>query len=201
MYSQILLAASLTIAGYYDVKERMVSDLFWLPGAAGVVVLFVLVPSEVVALLLRLALVGGVGLAFAKFGFIGEADAIAFVIASSDPSLLSLVSIMLATGVVALSHIGSLYLRGLVGRSRTIPVEQFRAEARWIPKAIVVNGVRSDVNSNVNLSREEVEKDAPAGSTIDVQYGVPTVAYIAVGYLIYLSYVLIFNFSGFVALG
>jgi hypothetical protein len=201
LYSQILLAVSLALAGYFDVKERLVSDLLWIPGAVGVVVLFFLLPAEIVPLLIRLGLVGAIGLAFARFGFIGEADAIALVIATSDPSIFSLIYIMLATGVVALLHIASLYLMGFVGKSRFIPLEQFKAEARWIPKAIVVGGVSSEVKNNVNISREEVEKDAPVGSMIEVQYGVPTVAYIAIGYLAYLVYSLIFNFSAFVKIG
>jgi hypothetical protein len=195
LYAQILFAISLTLAGYFDVKERLVSDLLWIPGAVGVVLLFVFLPSEIVPLLIRLGLVGAIGIVFARFGLIGEADAIALVIATSEPSIFSLLYIMLATGVVAMLHIGALYLKGFIGKSRQIPLEQFKAEARWIPKAIVVGEVRSDVDSNVNISREEVEKDAPAGSMIEVQYGVPTVAYIAIGYLVYLAYMLLFNFS------
>ena len=201
MYSQILIAASLALAGYFDVKERLVSDLLWVPGAVGVVVLFFLLPSEIVPLLIRLALVGAIGVAFARLGFIGEADAIALVIATSDPSIFSLIYIMFATGIVALLHMSSLYLMGFVGKKRLIPLEQFKAEARWIPRAVVVDGVSSDVNSNVNISREEVEKDAPVGSMIEVQYGVPTVAYIAIGYLIYFGYMVLFNINTFARLG
>jgi Flp pilus assembly protein protease CpaA len=201
LYAQLLFAVSLTLAGYFDVKERLVSDLLWIPGAVGVVVLFFLLPSEVVPILIRVGLVGAIGLAFARFGFIGEADAIGLVIATADPSILSLVYIMLATGIVALSHIAALYFMGFVGKSRLIPLEQFRAEARWIPKAIVIGGVSNEVDSNVNISREEVEANAPPGSMIEVQYGVPTVAYIAVGYLIYLGYTLLFNYYAFVTTG
>jgi hypothetical protein len=201
LYAQLLFALSLTLAGYFDVRERLVSDLLWIPGAVGVVVLFFLLPTEIVPILVRLGLVGAIGIAFARFGFIGEADAIALVIATADPSILSLVYIMLATGIVALTHIAVLYFMGYVGKSRLIPVEQFKAEARWIPKAIVIGGVSSDVDSNVNISREEVEAKAPPGSMIEVQYGVPTVAYIAIGYLIYLGYMILFNFNSFVTAG
>jgi hypothetical protein len=201
LYAQLLFALSLTLAGYFDVRERLVSDLLWIPGAVGVVVLFFLLPTEIVPILVRLGLVGAIGIAFARFGFIGEADAIALVIATADPSILSLVYIMLATGIVALTHIAALYFMGYVGKSRLIPVEQFKAEARWIPKAIVIGGVSSDVDSNVNISREEVEAKAPPGSMIEVQYGVPTVAYIAIGYLIYLGYMILFNFNSFVTAG
>ena len=165
------------------------------------VILFFLVPSETISLLIRLGLVGAIGIAFAKLGFIGEADAIALVIATSNPSILSLLYIMFATAAVALLHIGALFFLGFVGKSRLVPLDQFKAEARWIPKAIVVDGVSNKVKNDVNISREEVEKDAPAGSVIEVQYGVPTVAYIAGGYLIYVSYMLVFNFGAFVALG
>jgi Flp pilus assembly protein protease CpaA len=201
LYAQLLFALSLTLAGYFDVRERLVSDLLWIPGAVGVVVLFFLLPTEIVPILVRLGLVGAIGIAFARFGFIGEADAIALVIATADPSILSLVYIMLATGIVALTHIAALYFMGYVGKSRLIPVEQFKAEARWIPKAIVIGGVSSDVDSNVNISREEVEAKAPPGSMIEVQYGVPTVAYIAIGYLIYLGYMILFNSNSFVTAG
>ena len=200
MYAQILIAASLVIAGYQDVRERAVNDLVWIPGAAGVVLALILLPSSAEFLLVRLALIGVVGFAFARYGSIGEADAIAFVIAASDPYPISPIPIFLATGVTALLHIGYLYLRGFVGKSITVPIERFKAEARWIPKTIVSGEARTDVDKNVNVSREEVEKSAPPGSTVEVQYGVPTVSYVAVGYLIYIAYMLIFHFQLIVSL-
>ena len=193
MYAQILIAASLVIAGYYDVKERAVADIVWIPGAAGVVLAFVLLPASTEFLLVRLALIGGIGLIFAKYGSIGEADAIAFVIAASDPYPISPIPIFLASGVTALLHIGYLYFSGSVGKSKIISLEQFRSEAKWIPKAIVSGDARSAVDKNVNISREEVEKSASRDSKIEVQYGVPTVTYVAVGYLAYIVYMVLFH--------
>ncbi len=200
MYAQILIAASLVIAGYSDIRERAVADIVWIPGAAGVVLAFILLPSNTEFLLIRLALIGGIGFVFARYGSIGEADAIAFVIAASDPYPISPIPIFLATAIVALLHIGYLYFRGFVGKDMTIPVEQFKREARWIPKAILSGDARSVVDKNVNVSREQVEKSALAGSMVEVQYGVPTVTYVAVGYLVYIAYMLIFHLQLFVSL-
>jgi hypothetical protein len=193
LYAQILLAASLLIAGYQDVRERLVSDLVWIPALAGAALVFILAPFLWLMLALRLALVGGVSFGFTRYGSIGQADAIALVLVSTDPSPLSPVPILLAGGVVALSHIAFLFFRGYVGKSRVIPIAQFKREARWIPRAVIINGVKNEVEKDVNISRDSVEKVADENAMIEVQYGVPTVAYIGAGYLAYLVYLIIFN--------
>ncbi len=181
------------LAGYQDVRERLVSDLVWIPALIGAALVFILAPSLWLLLVIRLALVGGISFGFTKFGSIGQADAIALVLVSTDPSPLTPIPTLFAGGVVALSHIAYLFLRGYVGRPRAITIAQFRREARWIPKAVVKGGVRTDVEKDVNVSRESVEKIADDTASVEVQYGVPTVSYIGAGYLAYLIYLVIFN--------
>ena len=50
------------------------------------------------------------------------------------------------------------------------------------------------------MAREEVEASGKPGARVEVKYGVPTVAYLGVGYVIYLAYLLIFNYSAFASL-
>ncbi len=181
------------LAGYQDVKERVVSDLVWIPALIGAALVFILAPAIWILLVLRLALVGGISFGFTKYGSIGQADAIALIVVSTDPSPLTPIPTLFAGGVLALSHIAYLYLRGFVGKSRIIPIAQFRAEARWIPKAVVMGGVKTEVEKDVNISRESVEKIADDNTSVEVQYGVPTVSYIGAGYVAYLVYLAIFN--------
>ena len=193
MYAQILIGASLLLAGYQDVRERLVSDLVWIPAVVGAALVFILAPSLWLLVVIRLGLVGAISFGFTKYGSIGQADAIALVLVSTDPSPLTPIPTLFAGGVVALSHIAFLFLRGYVGKSRVIPVAQFRREARWIPKAVIKEGTRTEVEKDVNVSRESVDKIADDSSSVEVQYGVPTVSYIGAGYLAYLAYLAIFD--------
>jgi hypothetical protein len=193
LFLQILMAISFLIAGYQDVRERLVSDLVWIPAIIGVALAFIFVPSADLLLLVRILIIGGIAFAVTFFGYVGQADSIAFVLVVADPTPLAPLPVLFAIAAVSLSHIAYLYIAGLTGKDKVISIQQFKAEARWIPKAVVVGGVRRDVEDDVNFSREEVDKITDESATVEVQYGVPTVAYIAVGYVIYIVYLAIFQ--------
>ena len=196
MLLQILIAVSFFVAGYQDVKDRLVSDLVWIPGIVGVGIALYFYPSQDLSMLIRIGLIGAIALVVTRYGFVGEADGIAFVLVVADPAPLAPLPVLFAIAAVALSHIGYLYATGLAGKDKAITISQFRAEARWIPKAVLLGGEKREVDKNVNLSREDVEKVTDEKAMVEVQYGVPTVAYIAGGYLIYLVYLAVFQ-TGF----
>lgn len=195
MLLQILMAASFLVAGYEDVKDRLVSDLVWVPGIVGVAVALYFYPSQDLYMLVRIGIIGTIALIVTRYGLVGEADGIAFVLVVADPAPLAPLPVLFGIAAVALSHIGYLYARGLAGKDRVISISQFRAEARWIPKAVLAGGEKKEVDKNVNLSRDDVEKVTDENAMVDVQYGVPTVAYIAGGYLLYLVYLVVFQTS------
>ena len=205
MYAQLLIAVSFVVASYTDVKERAVSDLAWVPALAGVAyVVYSFYTAYSAAslefLLLKIGLLGGVAIAFAFLGGIGQADGIAIAFVAADPYILSPLAPLFATAVVALVHIGYEYGVGNARGGKVIPMKQFLKEQRWIPKAILSDGSRSEVSRDVNVAREEVESANKPGATVDVRYGVPTVAYLGVGYVIYLAYLLVFNYPAFAGL-
>ncbi len=205
MYAQLLIAASFAVASYSDVKERAVSDLVWIPAAAGVAyAVYWMYGNESAGsfefFVLKVALIGGIALAFAFFGGIGQADAIAIAFVAADPYFFSPLAPLFATSAVALVHIGYEFAAGNARGGRTIPMEQFLKEQRWIPKAIVSDGTRTEVSSDVNVAREEVVAASKPGAMVDVRYGVPTVAYLGAGYVIYLLYLLAFNYPAFAGL-
>lgn len=204
MYAQLLIGISFAVASYQDVRERAVNDVVWVPAIAGVVLVFynlLSTASPQLALeLVKIGLVGGIGLAFAYFGAIGQADAIAIAFVAADPFPLSPIPPLVAAAVVALTHIGYEYASGNARGGLKIPMERFLKEQRWIPKAIVADGVRTKVDSDVNVAREEVEAKQTPGAMVEVGYGVPTVAYLGIGYLSYLVYLLVFDQAAFFAL-
>ena len=205
MYAQLLIAVSFAIASYQDVTERAVSDLVWIPALAGVayVIYWFLgnaTSPDIEFLLVKIALVGGIALAFTFLGGIGQADAIAMAFVAADPYMLSPIAPLFAAAAVALSHIGYEYAIGNARGGLTIPMEQFLREQRWIPKAILSDGTRTEVNSDVNVAREEVEAANKPEAQVEVRYGVPTVAYLGIGYVAYLVYLIAFNSSTFVSL-
>jgi hypothetical protein len=193
LFLQILMAISFVIAGYQDIRERLVSDVVWIPAVVGVVLAFIFAPSQDLALLVRIVLIGGIALVIAWQGYIGEADGIAFVLVVADPTPLAPLPVLFAIAAVALCHIGYLFVKGMAGNDKVIPLSQFKSEARWIPKAVIIGDEKKEVDNNVNISRDDVDKITDESAKVEVQYGVPTVAYIAAGYMIYLVYLAIFQ--------
>lgn len=200
MYAQFLIAASFVFAAYQDVKDRAVSDLAWIPALAGVayVILSFYIDSSIFDLefvLVKVILIGGIAFAFTFLGGIGQADAIALAFIAADPYSISPLPALFATAVVALSHIGYEFAIGNARGKKIIPMAQFLREQRWIPRAVISEGTRTEVDTDVNLAREDVEAKGKPDAMVEVSYGVPTVAYLGVGYVIYIVYMLVFNFS------
>jgi len=200
VYSQILICASLLIATYQDVTQRSVYDLVWLPALVGVVLEAFLLYPNLEYPVAKLALVGGIALVFTLLGYLGQADAIAMALVASDPYPLSPVPPLLAAAVIALGHIGYEWVVGNGRGTKTIPIERFLKEQCWIPKAVIHDGQRAAVNKDVNVAREEVAANPRPGTSVEVSYVVPTVAYLGTGYAVYLVYLLVFNASAFMSL-
>jgi len=193
LLDQLLIAVSFAIAAYQDVKYRAVSDLVWIPALVGSAYgIYSLFPN-LDFLLVKLGLLGGIALVFAVLGLVGQADAIALVFIGADPSRLSLILPLGFAAVAAIVHIAYLALTGEGWGSKTIPINQFQKEQKWIPVAVVVDGVRTEVDSDVNVARDEVEANPEEGTLVEVKYGVPTVAYLGLGYVAFLVYLFAFG--------
>lgn len=200
MYAEILICASLVIAAVQDVRERAVLDLVWIPAAIGVGYSILVGFPSVELQVVKVALVGGIALAFTLLGQVGQADAIALAVIAGDPSPLSPILPLVFTGVVAGIAIGVQFTKGNARGTKSIPIEQFLKEQRWIPRAVVVAGRRIEVDSDVNVAREEVAAKFGPGAVVEVVYGVPTVAYIGLGYVAFLLYLLAFAPQAFLSL-
>jgi len=205
LYAQLLIAASFVVASYGDVKERAVSDLVWIPALVEVgYILYALyvgsTPGALEYLLLKVALIAGMAVGFALLGGIGQADGIAIAFIAADPYSLSPLAPLFATAAVALVHIGYELAVGNARGVKVIPMAQFLREQRWIPKAIVSDEGRVEVSGDVNVAREEVEAANKPGARVEAKYGVPTVAYLGVGYVNFLAYLLLFNYPAFASL-
>ena len=198
MYYQLLMLASFLLAGYQDARERLVSDYYWIPGIIAAVIAVAFLPSMDFLLLARITLIGVIAFAFTWFGFIGQADAIALALVASDPTPYAPIPVLLGTGVVAIAHISYLYISGTARKPKLVTLQEFRTQAKWIPKALVVNGERQEITNDVNVSRELAEEHATAGAEdgttmVEVQYGVPQVTYIAAGFVLYVAYLILFQ--------
>lgn len=204
MYAQILLAASLGLAAYQDVKDRAVSDLVWLPALAGVAYIvysMVTAANPPVELeVIKVGVIGGVALVFVLIGAVGQADAIALAFVAADPYRVSPILPLVAAGVVAAVHIGYEFAVGNARGTKTIPIERFLREQKWIPKAIIAEGKRTEVSYDVNVARDEVERSKSLGAEVEVTYGVPTVAYLGLGYIAFLVVLAVFSPGAFLGL-
>lgn len=186
MYAQILICASFVAASYQDIRERAVSDLIWVPALVGAAYAFLALYPNLEPLAIKVALLGAVALVCVFLGVIGEADGIAMAFIGADPYLFSTIPVFVAAVVILAVHIAYEYAAGNLAHRLTVPIEQFLREQRWIPKAVIKDGVRKELERDVNIARDLVSNDPTPGSMVEVQYGVPTVAYLGLGYLAYL---------------
>jgi hypothetical protein len=190
MLGQLLIGASLAAAAYRDVKERAVSDLVWVPALVGTALVVYGLYPDLALELVKVGLIGGIALAFAYLGLVGQADAIALAFIAADPYM-SPPFLPLAFGAAVFAgHAVYLAATGYAWGTKTIPIEQFLKEQKWIPVATIAGGVRKEVGSDVNSARDEVEASQEAGSQVEVKYGVPTVAYLGTGYVAFLVFLL-----------
>jgi len=205
LYGQILIAASFAVAAYQDLRERAVNDLVWIPAIAGTAYVFYsLATSGQYADLefdvFRVLLIGGMAFAMVYFGMLGEADLIALVFFAADPYVFGVFFALVGAVIVLVPHLAHVMLTGEGRGSHLIPVSRFLKEQKWIPKATVMDGVRHEVDSDVNKAREEVEGVQKEGMQVEVVYGVPDVLYFGVGYILYLVYLGLFNHALFSSL-
>ena len=205
MYGQILIAVSFAIAAYQDLRERAVNDLVWIPAMAGTALVFyTLVTTGHYADLefdvVRVLLIGGMAFVMVYFGMLGEADLIALVFFAADPYVLGVFFALIGAVVVLVPHLAYVLLTGEGRGSHVIPVSKFLREQKWIPRATIAEGVRHDVDSDVNKAREEVEGLQKEGMQVEVVYGVPDVLYFGLGYVLYLAYLVLFNYPLFSSL-
>ena len=205
MYGQVLIAVSFAVAAYQDVRERAVNDLVWIPAIAGTGYVFYSLAttgqySDLEFDLIRVLLIGGMAFVMVYFGMLGEADLIALVFFAADPYVFGVFFALIGAVVVLVPHLAYVMLRGEGRGSHLIPVSQFLREQKWIPKATMVDGVRHEVDSDVNRAREEVEGLQKEGMQVEVVYGVPDVLYFGLGYVLYIAYLVLFNYAVFSSL-
>lgn len=193
MFAQLLIGVSLSVASYQDVKDRAVNDVVWIPALIGLAYVIYSMFPNLELQLIKLALIGGIAMVFVLLGAVGQADSIALVFIAADPYQLSPILPLVCGAAVALGHIGYEVATGNTWGSKTIPIERFLKEQKWIPEAVIADGAREEVNSDVNVARDEVESSHKPGAMVEVKYGVPTVAYLGIGYIAYLVYLLVFN--------
>lgn len=205
MYAQILLALSFALGSYQDIKERMVSDLVWIPAAAGVAIILYdaftwsntfFLQTEV----LKLALAGFLVVVLYYLGIVGQADLIALVFFFSDPYPWSFFFAMLGVAAVMGGHMLTRALRRQPIFKATMPVDQFMREPHWVPSAVIFDGKREAIGRDVNFAREEVQSKRKEGMLVEAKYGTPTLAYYGIGYICYLVLLALLSYPVFAAL-
>ena len=202
MFAQVAIAASFAVASYQDVKHRAVSDVVWIPAAAGVIYVIYDLLSAPDSLgfqfeLVKLGLAGIIIVILYYFGVVGEADLIALFFFFADPYALGFLVAAIMAAVVISAHLVYRVARKETIGTTTIPIDQFLKEPFWVPMATVQNGSRVEVESNVNVAREQVEARQETGMMVEVKYGAPTAAYLGIGYVLYVAALVLFGYAAF----
>ena len=172
--------ASFALAAYEDIREREVHDLIWAPGIVGLALLLLLNPLPY---RLPLALfLGAAGYLAARLGYVGQADAIALLLWSSLGGALEFILASLGALAGLLGHLALLKLRGR-RRAAIMPLARALSERHWLPRRVFVEGRWRELPRDVNRLWGELERYDPS-SAVEVEFGVPMVAYLALGYLL-----------------
>ena len=200
LFLQILMAVSFLIGGYQDLKERLVSDLVWIPAIVGIVLVFYFDSPQAILLLVLLGVVGAIAFASTWLGFLGDADGIALIMILAWFVNADLLALALSFAAMAALVFPYLYLTGMFRKEIIIPIQQFKSEAKWIPKAVIIGGNRSEMPKDVNVSHDEVEKITDQSAMVEVQYGVANITVLAVAFAIYLAYIIVFQTGLFLKL-
>ncbi|MGA2200289.1 MAG: hypothetical protein ABSG45_10160 [Nitrososphaerales archaeon] len=200
MFLQILMAISFLIAGYQDLRERLVSDEVWIPASIGIVLLFYFDSSQALFLLVWIGIFGLIGFLSTRLGFLGDADGIALVMISAWFLRADYLALTASLLIGLFGFLIYLYLAGMLRKGRVITIQQFKSEAKWIPRAIIIGGKRTVINKDVNIAREEVEKVTEGSAEVEVDYGVPNIAMLAVVYVVYVALLAVFQSGTLLAL-
>ena len=198
------MLSSFLFAGYQDVRTRSVSDLAWFPALLGVGVLLGGDPDHALIVLFQMGLFVGLGIGFLLLASVsrgitalGQADVIAIPFLASNPNPIYFFVLTILTGASAVVILAFYWLTGRLRRHHDIPLAQFLTEQNWVPKAVVKGNERVNLSNDVNVSREEVAKVAVEGDRVEVEYGVPQVAFFAAGYVAFVVYLIIFQTAFF----
>jgi hypothetical protein len=201
MLPQLLIGASLAAAALQDVRTRTVEDRVWIPAAAGAAIALSAnfwtamiegVTVQVQGYLLKLLIFVPLLVVTWAFMRFGQADLIALVLIAFDPYLQSLLYTVVGFGVAFAAHAAWLVRHGLWPGKRVMQYSDFKRDHRWIPRALIEGERRVELSSDVNRAFDEVQATSGA-QRVEVEYGVPQVAYIAVGYVSYVVYLLLFS--------
>lgn len=156
---ELLVVASFAMAGRQDWRKRKVTNIVWLPAVAGVVLSFFVYPLALVWVIVAVGISSVAWLAF-LFRQMGPGDAVGITLIMFSP--LNAAFVIIWACLFALLHL-AVRRQGHEALSKPvmIPKEQKEREPWWMPTG----------------------RPAPEGM-VEVKYGVPTVSYLALGYVV-----------------
>ncbi len=190
LYGWLLIAealASITFAIviYQDFKERMVSDLAWIPAVVSLPVLFYESANDwrlTVFKLIVVAIVAGVSWLIGAFG---QADSIALAFMGISTYALSPLPQFILMSVAALVHISWLMIKNRSFRiERTMSVEQALEQSVWIPKRLRFEDKEIQLSTNPEEAWQALDEYKGKKGEVIATYGVPLAAYMGIGYIL-----------------
>lgn len=166
LYAEALASITFAIVCYQDFRERMVSDIAWIPAIVAIPVAFWEAGTlwwVVAAKIGILALVAMLGLLFQAFG---EGDSIGLTLMGVGVGILSPLPQLMAMAVFALASISFIMIKhGGIRIEKVLPLEEASSQNIWIPVEIMLDGRSIE-------PRGTVHKRSPLYSLVLVSLGV-----------------------------
>lgn len=171
------------IIAYQDFRYRLVDDWAFLPALAFLPILYWLSPEMLLPVLIKVAILGGFGLAIYFFGLAAQADAIVLPLLALSTDKLSPMVTFLFTGLVAGIHLLYVILK-YKKLERVIDLERALKDDTWIPKRIIREcGEEEELPMSPERAWEKLKEFKGENVKVVVSFGTPLAGYFALGYL------------------
>ncbi len=184
MLAEIPVALTMAIIVYQDFKYRLVDDWAFVPALAFFPIAYWLQPEALIPVVLKAAVLGGLGLAIYFFGLAAQADAIVLPLLALNVGRLSPVPVFFFAGLAAGLHIAYVILK-YRKLERMVDVETALKDDTWIPKRVIKNGNEVGLPTPPEKAWEKLEEFKGEEVKVVVSFGTPLAGYFALGYLAY----------------
>lgn len=170
------------VVAYQDFKYRMVDDRAFLPALAFFPLLYWLSPEMLAPVLMKVAMLGCLGLAIYLLGLAAQADAIILPLLALSSDELSPITTFLFSGIVASAHL--IYATCKYKKfERVVDVEGALMDGTWIPVRVIRDGVEEELPRSPEKAWKKLEEFRGENVKVVVSFGTPLAGYFALGYV------------------
>jgi hypothetical protein len=184
LFAEAIASVTFCLVLYQDFKDRLVSDLVWIPAALAVPVMLWEAGTLWWLAAVKLGVLAAAAIVVWAAGFFGEADAVSLAFMGIGTSILSPLPQLVGMSVASISHIFYLVVRHRSFRiERMMTVEEAEKQNVWIPREVEMDGKSVELDPSPEKAWGSLKKFEGTEAVVRGSYGVPLAGYMAIGYI------------------